>query len=201
MVIGWVEFGMRMSISASCFINISRPRQNGRHFPNDLFKCIFMNEKFCILIKISLKFVHKGPINNILALVRIMAWRRPGDKPLSEPMMISLMTHICIDRTQWVNYEHSGWSPDLQLRPTFEMRHKDWHSIEEVPYCFSRSSIKFQGHTGWKIHHSYSNMSKITRPVAAIKSLKFAFFGLRNLFTRTVMVLFEKVANCHKMWW
>ena len=38
-------------------------------------------------IKISLKFVPKGPINNIPALVQIMAWRRTGDKPLSEPMM------------------------------------------------------------------------------------------------------------------
>ena len=31
------------------------------------------------------------------------------------------------------------------------MMHKAWCSIEEVPYCFPRSSIKFQGHTGWKI--------------------------------------------------
>ena len=46
------------------------------------------------MIKISLKFVPKGPINNIPSLVQIMAWRRPGDKPLSEPMMASL-THIC----------------------------------------------------------------------------------------------------------
>ena len=40
-----------------------------------------------IPIKISLKFVPKGPINNIPALVQIMAWRRTGDKSLSEPMM------------------------------------------------------------------------------------------------------------------
>ena len=32
-----------------------------------------------------------------------MAWRRPGDKPLSEPMMVSLKTHICVTRPQWVN--------------------------------------------------------------------------------------------------
>ena len=32
-----------------------------------------------------------------------MAWRRPGDKPLSEPMMVSLLTHICVTRPQWVN--------------------------------------------------------------------------------------------------
>ena len=30
------------------------------------------------------------------------------------------------------------------------MMHKAWSSIEEVPYCFSRSSVKFQGHTGQK---------------------------------------------------
>ena len=51
----------------------------------------------------SMKFVPKGPINNIPALVQIMAWRRPGDKPLSEPMMVSLATHICVTRPQWVN--------------------------------------------------------------------------------------------------
>ena len=67
--------------------NSLRPRQNGCHFPDDIFKCIFLNEHVWISIKISLKFVPKGPINNIPALVQIMAWRRSGDKPLSEPMM------------------------------------------------------------------------------------------------------------------
>ena len=38
------------------------------------------------------------------ALVQIMAWHRPGDKPLSEPMMIILLTHICVTQPQWVNY-------------------------------------------------------------------------------------------------
>ena len=47
-----------------------------------------MYEKFFILIQISLKFVPKGPINNIPALVQIMAWPQPGDKPLSEPMLM-----------------------------------------------------------------------------------------------------------------
>ena len=48
----------------------------------------FLKENVWILIKISLKCVPKGPINNIPALVQIMDWRRPGDKPLSEPMMV-----------------------------------------------------------------------------------------------------------------
>ena len=69
------------------FINTLRLRQNGRHFPNDIFKCIFMKENISITIKISLKFAPKGPINNIPALVQIMAWRRTGAKPLSEAMM------------------------------------------------------------------------------------------------------------------
>ena len=79
-------------------LNTLRPRQNGRHFADDIFKCIFLNENVWIPIKISVKFVPKGPINNIPALVQIMAWRRPGDKPLSESMMVSLPTHICVTR-------------------------------------------------------------------------------------------------------
>ena len=75
--------------------NTLRLRQDGRHFPDDIFKCIFLNKNVSISIKISLKFVPKGPINNIPALVQIMAWRRPGDKPLSETMMVNLLTHIC----------------------------------------------------------------------------------------------------------
>ena len=50
-------------------INSSHPGQNGRHFTNDTFRYIFVNEKFCILIKISLKFVPMGPIDNNQALV------------------------------------------------------------------------------------------------------------------------------------
>ena len=45
----------------------------------------------------------KGAINNIPALVQMMTWRRPGDKPLSDPMMVSLLLHWCITRPQWVN--------------------------------------------------------------------------------------------------
>ena len=83
-------------------INALRPRRNEQHFADDIFKRIFLNENVLISIKISLKFVPKGPINNIPALVQIMAWRRPGDKPLPEPMMVSLPTHICVTRPQWV---------------------------------------------------------------------------------------------------
>ena len=80
--------------------NTLRPRQNGRHFADDTFKRIFMNENVRTSINISLKLVPKGLINNIPALVQIMAWRRSGDKPLSEPMMVRLPTHICVTLPQ-----------------------------------------------------------------------------------------------------
>ena len=84
--------------------NTLRPRQYGRHFADNIFKYIFLNENVWIPIKILLKFVPKGQNNTIPALVQIMAWRRTGDKPLSEPMMVSLPTHICVTRPQWVNW-------------------------------------------------------------------------------------------------
>ena len=73
-------------------INISRPRQNRRHW-TDIFKCIFFNENVWILLKVSLRFVLKVWINNIPALVQIMVWCRPCKKPLSATMMVSLLTH------------------------------------------------------------------------------------------------------------
>ena len=84
-------------------LNTLRPRRNEQHFADDIFKLIFFNENVWISIKISLKFVPKGPINNIPALVQIMAWRRPGNKPLSEPMMVRSTTHICVTGPQWIN--------------------------------------------------------------------------------------------------
>ena len=83
--------------------NTLRPRQNGHHFPDGIFKCIFLNENELFSIKISLKSVPKGPINSIPVLVQIMVWRRPGDKPLSEPMLVCLMAHICVTQSQWFN--------------------------------------------------------------------------------------------------
>ena len=88
--------------SENDLFNTLRPRQNGDHFADDIFKCIFFNENEWILTKISLKFVLKGQINNIPVLVQIMAWRQPGNKSLSEPMMVRLLMHIYVTRPQWV---------------------------------------------------------------------------------------------------
>ena len=86
--------------------NSLRLRQNGCHFANDTFKHICLNENVRTSVKISHKFVSKGPISNIPALVQIMTWRRPGNKPLSEPMLVRLPTHIYVTQPQWVNATH-----------------------------------------------------------------------------------------------
>ena len=85
-------------------VDTLRPRQNGLLFPDDIFKCIFFNQNVWISLKSSLKFVPKVRFNNIPALVPIMVWCRPGDKPLSEPIMVSLLMHICVNRPQWVQF-------------------------------------------------------------------------------------------------
>ena len=83
----WSAIQHMTRFCVSC-LNTLRPTQNGRHFPDDIFESIFLNENIWIILKIWLKFVLKIRINNIPALVQIMAWRRAGDKPLSELMMV-----------------------------------------------------------------------------------------------------------------
>ena len=77
---------MYMRLQASMYLPTEAetkwPPFAGRHF-----QMHFREWKSMKSIKISLKFVPKGPIRTIPALFQIMAWRRPGDKPLSEPMM------------------------------------------------------------------------------------------------------------------
>ena len=97
--------------------NILMLRQNGRHFPEDIFQCIFLTENVWLSIKIELKFVPRGPINNIPALVQIMGWRRPGDKPLFEPMMVSLLTDIYAS----INLNELIQKPQIEITNSFQL--------------------------------------------------------------------------------
>ena len=77
------------------------PTQNGRHFADDIFKCIFGNAMCFILIAFPLKFSPKVKTYNNPVFVQIMSWRRlPGAKPLSEPMMVIWYMYICVTRPQ-----------------------------------------------------------------------------------------------------
>ena len=58
---------------------------------------------YVIRLKVSLKFVPKGPNNNIPALVKVMAWHGTSSKPLSEPIMVRSPMHISVARPQRVN--------------------------------------------------------------------------------------------------
>ena len=64
----WQDYDMTHGSGMDLEVNTLRPRQNGRHFADDILKCIFLNENVRIPIEISLKFVPKGPIDNIPAL-------------------------------------------------------------------------------------------------------------------------------------
>ena len=77
--------------------------QNDCRFADDIFRCIFEHQTFCLLIKISLKFFLRCSISNIPALFQIITLHRPGDKPLYEPNMVNLLTHICVTQPEWAN--------------------------------------------------------------------------------------------------
>ena len=96
---------------------------SGRDKIITIVKWIFLTEIVFIFLRISFKFIPKIRINNIPVLVLIMAWRRPGVKPLSEPMVVSLLTHICVTRPQWVN-----------VNTTNTIQYKNQAALQEVNY-------------------------------------------------------------------
>ena len=105
--LGWLYYRSKHRWRSSGVIttfgfNKVRPRQNCCRFADELLKWIILNENIKNSLKVALKFVPKVPINNIPALVKIMAWCRPGDKLLSEPIRVNLQTQLCINRPQWV---------------------------------------------------------------------------------------------------
>ena len=91
-------------------ISTLRRRQNGRHFEDDILKCIFLNENIWILNKISLKIVPQGTINS---------------KALIELKVTYLLMHICITWHQWVKIFYSAtrchvsWVAQCILRLNF----------------------------------------------------------------------------------
>ena len=114
---------MLICITWTPWVNSSPLDKMAADLADDIFKCIFMNEKFCSFIRISLKFVPKGPINNIPAFVQIMALHLPGNKPLSEPMMTqcidSYMRHwgrwvkgTCVEIPLWIGLTKKSFEAD-----------------------------------------------------------------------------------------
>ena len=144
-----IYYQKKLCVVSRSYFNTLRLRQNGHHFADDMCKYIFLNKNVWISIKISLNFVPKDPINTIPALVQIMAWRRPGTKPLSEPMMVSLLTPICVTRHQWVKF-HCSLAVENSYKYLSCSLMISWHSraltllVLKLEYCGITRSISWR---------------------------------------------------------
>ena len=100
------------------------------HFSDDIFKCIFVNKEFQFRLKCHWFFFIES--SNIPALVQTMGRRRPGDKPLSEPIMVSLVTHI--------------WSLGLnELKSVYHVSIKPYRIVFEFKFEFTfKRKFKFK---------------------------------------------------------
>ena len=86
-----------------------RPRRNWKNFTDDILKPIFFDENVWISTNISLTFVSKGPINNSPPLVEMMAWRRPGDQPLSEPVIVYRRIYASLGSNELITCPPMPW--------------------------------------------------------------------------------------------
>ena len=112
-------------MTSSCVITHLGRNKVAAIFQTTFINAFFFNENACILIKISLKLVPIGPIENKSALVEAMAWRRTGDKPLSEPMMVQFpyaymrysasMSQLTLYRWLSARLQYLQWVSSLAL--------------------------------------------------------------------------------------
>ena len=109
-------------------LNTLRPRQNGRRFADDT-----LDENLELRLRFHWSFFPKGPINNNPALVQIMAWRRSGDKPLSEPMMVYWCIYASLGLNELMSYGVCGMI---------------WNKC--IPYCIFWACGIFSGHIHFK---------------------------------------------------
>ena len=116
------------------------------------FQMHFLNENVWIPIPISSKFIPMGAVNKVPALVQIMAWHRPGDKPLSKPMMVSLLTHICVTRPQWVEWHSHVNTQSRRFETLRDLRIKTFYLIFNWTPHFSHSIIVGQPATNLRIY-------------------------------------------------
>ena len=94
-VILWMAGKLTIGLSELLMSLLILPEQSGHHFADDFFKLIFINV-FWLL------FVLKGTIDNKVALVQVMAWRRTGDKPLPKPMLTQFADAYMRHQGRWV---------------------------------------------------------------------------------------------------
>ena len=125
-----------------------RPRQNGRHFPDDIFKCKFVNKNTWISIKISLKSVPKDPINNIPALVQIVVGVGPASShylnqwwPSYLMLLNSIHIHLWI-KVLSVSRSYNFMNPQPALNTVPKSYHQS-HVYNTLPFYYSKILYEF----------------------------------------------------------
>ena len=125
--------------------------------------CISIEEVFCYLFRASVKFQgHMSQKWLILtpscrtAPIWIHQWFWSNARSIRSIEEVRYCFSRSSFKVTWDKKNHQFW-PKLRVfglllqcefTDGFEMMHKAWCSIEEVPYYFSRSSVKYQGHMG-----------------------------------------------------
>ena len=137
----------------------------GRDKMATIFQTIFLNKNVWILIRISLKFVLQFPLNNKPAFVQIKAWHRNRwqaiiwtNDGLFHWRIFASLSHNELDKKTnnctspvnkfCLNLGVSGLELQFEFTDCYKRMHIACSRIGEVPYCFSRSSVKFKGRTG-----------------------------------------------------
>ena len=98
----------------------------------------FFNENVSIFIKIPIKFVSKVPINNITALIQVVACHWPGDRQLSEPIMFSLLMHNTVE-TLYSTIYYSKYFIELNFDKSTQYVALWTHKRHPIPRPFGRA--------------------------------------------------------------
>ena len=108
-------------------LNSSIPGQNDRHFGRREFQMHFVGWNDRILIRISLKFVPRSPIDNMPALVQIMAWCRTGDKHSKHcEVHTGIVCYWYVITTEWLPVYHVRNYTHYQLRQSILATVQGW---------------------------------------------------------------------------
>ena len=151
---------------------------------DDIYKCNFLNGNLQMSLKISLKFVPKVRINNIPALVLILYWYQPGDRPLSGAMIDSLLLHIYTSLSLnelSVNLSETTAKPSQQQNKEQKANGR-LLIILEYPFCFTKRIIWWNKNYMWSKNRptiiSYWILNKNSSKV----KLQYHYFGQPYLF-------------------
>ena len=143
--------------------HVLRPKQNGRQFAYDIFKCIFMKENYCVLIHISFFFVHKGLIESRSSLVPVMAWLGTGDKTLPEPMVTlftGAYTSLGLTVLTSLLLRPGGFGKTVSLTMLLKawlLTQADYHQSCYWPWRINWSSVATRQYLH---HHSFENLGE-----------------------------------------